>query len=157
MVSIEELKGVYVLGKLTEGMLAKILPITQFRQFEEGEVVFKRGQTADNFYILKSGKVLVEAEVLDGVTISLGSIKPGYSFGWSALLAGGSYTTDAVCVEPSDILAMSADSFRDLLNEDHEMGYFVMEHTARTLNGRLKRRTRQILKVLSNHPELKDL
>jgi len=157
MVSIEDLKRMYLLVELEDRMLERILPITQLHQFKEREVIYEEGQAADNFYFLKSGKVLQEVEVSEVMIISLGSIKPGYSFGWSALLHGSSHTTYAVCAELCEVLIMPGDKFHNLLAEDHTMGYMVMEHMAKTLKNRLERRVEQFLKVMSKHPDIQKL
>ena len=90
-------------------------------------------------------------------TISLGSIKSGYSFGWSALLPGSSHTSYAICTEPCEVLTMPGTKFLNLLNSDHTMGYRVMEGVVRILKNRLERRTGQFLKVMSKHPDIQKL
>jgi CRP/FNR family cyclic AMP-dependent transcriptional regulator len=157
MVSIEDLRKMYLLKGLEDQMLERITPITQLRQFKENEVIYEEGQGADNLYFLKRGKVLQEVEVSEVMIISLGSIKPGYTFGWSALLGGASYTTYAVCAELSDVLIMPGDRFHNLLDEDHAMGYIVMENLAKILRNRLERRVEQFLRVMSKHPDIQKL
>ncbi len=157
MASIEDLKKIYVLQNLTDKMLERVLPMTHLLQFKEREVIFEEGEKADNFYMLKRGKILLEVEISETMIISLGSIKSGYSFGWSALLSGSSYTSYAVCTEPCEVLAVPGKKFIDLLNEDHTMGYGVMEFTAKILKNRLERRTGQFVKVMSKHPDIQRL
>ncbi|MFH1242517.1 MAG: Crp/Fnr family transcriptional regulator [Pseudomonadota bacterium] len=157
MVSIEDLRKMYLLKGLEDQVLEKISPITQLRQFKENEVIYEEGQAADNLYFLKRGKVLQEVEVSEVMIISLGSIKPGYTFGWSALLGGTSYTTYAVCAELSEVLIMPGDRFHNLLDEDHAMGYIVMENLAKILKNRLERRVEQFLRVMSKHPDIQKL
>ncbi|MGE5841899.1 MAG: cyclic nucleotide-binding domain-containing protein, partial [Deltaproteobacteria bacterium] len=120
----------------------------------EGEIVFKEGSKAENFYMLKKGKVLLEVEVSKQLTISLGSIKSGYSFGWSALLAGPSHTSHAVCAEASVVFAMPGEKVRAVLESDPITGYRVMAIAASVLKNRLERRRGQLLKVIANHPDM---
>lgn len=157
MVSIDELRKIYLLENLTDPMLLKILPIIEPLQFEERELVFEEGETAENFYMLKRGKILLEVEISEILIISLGSIKSGYSFGWSALLEGSTYTSYAVCTEPCDVLATPGKKLVELLKEDPIMGYRVMDFTAKILKNRLERRTGQFLKVMSKHPDIQKL
>lgn len=157
MVSIEDVKKIYVLQNLTDKMLERVLPMTQLLQYQEREVIFEEGEKSENFYMLKNGKILLEVEISETMIISLGSIKSGYSFGWSALLSGSSYTSYAVCTEPCEVLAVPGKKFIDLLNEDHTMGYGVMEFTAKILKNRLERRTGQFVKVMSKHPDIQRL
>ena len=157
MVSLEDLKKIYLLQNLTDEMIEKMLPITELSHFEEREVIFEEGQNAENFYMLKRGKILLEVEVSGMIIISLGSIKSGYSFGWSALLPDSNYTSYAVTSEPCEVLVISGNKFINFLNEDHTMGYLVMSDVFKILKNRLERRTGQFLKVMSKHPDIQKL
>ena len=157
MVSKEDLKDIYILENLTDEMLEKIQPLIKPLQFKEREVVFEEGEKAENFFILKRGKILLEVELSEMIIISLGSIKSGYSFGWSALLSGPSYTSYAVCAEPCEVFAIPGKKLLDLLHEDDIMGSRVMEFVAKIVKNRLERRTEQFLRVMSKHPDIQKL
>jgi CRP/FNR family cyclic AMP-dependent transcriptional regulator len=154
MISIEDLKRIYLLQNLTDEMLEKMLPLTEVRQYKERELVFEEGEKANSFYMLKRGKILLEVELSETIIVSLGSIKTGYSFGWSSLVPDSTHTSYAVCTEPSEVLIIPGGSFRGLLDEDHTMGYLIMDGVTQVLKGRLNRRTGQFLKVISRHPEI---
>jgi len=157
MVTIEDLRNIYLLQNLSDEMLKRILPMVHAHQFKDREVVFEEGERADNFYMLKRGKILLEVEISEAIIISLGSIKSGYSFGWSALIPVSSYTSYAVCTEPCDVLSVPGNSFLSLLHQDHTMGYILMENVVKILKNRLERRTGQFLKVMSKHPDIQKL
>jgi CRP-like cAMP-binding protein len=122
--------------------------------YGERQMVYEAGSVADRFYSLKRGKVLLEAELAPEFIISVGAIKPGYSFGWSALLPSASHTSYAVCTELSEILAFPGSKFMALLDNNHTMGYLCMQKATRILENRLERRTAQFLKVITKHPEI---
>jgi CRP/FNR family cyclic AMP-dependent transcriptional regulator len=157
MVSIEDLKKIDVLDNLTDPMLENMRPLTQLQLFGDGATIFQEGQEAEYFYMLLKGKVLLEVEAAEDVTISLGAVKPGYSFGWSALLPGSVYTAYAMCVEPCEVMSIQGNKFRELLEQDHTIGYRFMEAVVRALKRRLERRTDQFLKVMSKHPDIQKL
>jgi len=157
MVSTEELRKIFLLQDLTDGMLERMIPQLRALRFSEREILFEEGSKAENFYMLKKGKILLEVEISDQLTISLGSIKSGYSFGWSALLSAPSYTSRAVCAEPSDAFAIRGEKLRDILEGDPRMGYRVMGLAAKILKNRVERRTGQLLKAIANHPDMKRL
>ena len=139
---------------LTDRMLEQLLPVVQEESFGEREIIYEAGNAADRFFSLKRGKVLLEAELAPALIISLGAIKSGYSFGWSALLPSASHTSYAVSAEPSEIFVMPGDKFLALLERDHAMGYQVMHKAAQILENRLERRTAQFLKVITKHPDI---
>ncbi len=154
MVSIEDLRGIALFESFTDQMLERLLPMAEQKFHAERQMVYEAGSAADLFYSLKRGKVLLEAELAPEFIISVGAIKPGYSFGWSALLPLASHTSYAVCTELSEILAFPGSEFMALLDSDHTMGYLCMQKATRILENRLERRTAQFLKVISKHPEM---
>jgi len=157
MVSMEDIKKIYLMDDLKDQMLERICPITEQRHYKEREVIFEEGDKAENFYMLKRGKILLEVEVSQMIIISLGSIKSGYSFGWSALIPGSNHTSYAICTEPSEVLYAPGDQFVSLLHEDYTMGFIIMEAVMKILKGRLNRRTGQFLKVMTKHPDIQKL
>lgn len=157
MVSIEDLKRISVLDNLTPAMLEKMRPLTQLNIFGEGHVIFEAGQEADAFYMLLKGKVILEVEASEVIMISLDAVKPGYSFGWSALLPGSKYNAYAICVDPCETMVVPGAEFLELLDKDHTIGYRFMKNVAGILKRQEERRTRQFLQVMSKHPDLQNL
>ena len=157
MVSMEDIKAIDLFADLTEQMQEKICPMTELRQFDERDVVYEEGDKAKNFYMLKRGKILQEVEVSKQIIISIGSIKSGYLFGWSALIPGSAHASYALCAEPCDVLVTPGAKFLNLLKTDHTMGYRIMEGVMEILKKRLDQRTGQFLKVMSKHPDIQKL
>ncbi len=157
MTRIEDLRRIRVLDNLTQPMLENMRPLTQVSLFGENHVVYEKGAPADYFYMLLKGKVILEVEASEGLMISLGALKPGYSFGWSALFPGSPYSTYALCLDSCEIMTIPGDKFLGLLEEDHSIGYKFMGTVASILKRRLERRTGQFLQVISQHPDLQKL
>ncbi len=157
MVSVDELRKIYLVQNLSDEQLESLGSILERRFLEEKEVIFEQNQQADNFYMLKRGKVLLRVDISASTTISLGAVKPGYSFGWSSLLGDNAYTSHAVCVEPSELFVAPGAKFMELLDQDHTMGYLVMQGVVRILENRLRRRTEQLLKTMRKQMEIWDL
>ncbi len=154
MVSRFDVQDIVILGYLTEEMIQKLLPELEILRFEEGEILFHAGDPADMFYMLKRGKILLEQRVSEKVTISMGTVKPGYSFGWSALLGDQGYSLDTICGEPCEVLRIRAKTLFAMIEEDHSMGYRLMHRLLHVLKRRLDLRTELFLKLIRNHPDI---
>ncbi len=157
MVPFKELREIHLLENLTDSMLGKMVPLLQMRLFGPGDTIFKQGDTAEFFYMLKAGKVLLEIDASETVSVSMGVVKSRFCFGWSALLPGSQYTSTAVCVEPCEVTSIPGEDFLNLMEKDHSMGYRVMQMIAGILKSRLERRTEQFLKAIANHPDIQQL
>jgi len=157
MVPTEDLKKMVVMTHLKNDMLNRIVSITDVLTFDDQELVFRQGDIADRFYMVKRGKVLLEQRLAEKITVSVGSIKPGFAFGWSTMIEQGYYTTDAVCAEPCEIFSMKGDKIRTLCEQDPHMGFLLVRRLLVILKKRYDHRTEQFVKVITHHPDMKEL
>ena len=157
MVTTEDLKKIVIMTHLKDDMLDRIISITDFLKFEDQETIFRQGDIANRFYMVKRGKVLLEQRIAEKITVSVGSIKPGFAFGWSTMIEEGYYTTNAVCAEPCEIFSMRGNKIRALCEKDPYMGYLLSLRLLVILKKRYDHRTEQFIKVIKHDPDMKDL
>ena len=80
--------------------------------FERGQLLFSKGDNADNFYVIRSGEVsLFEPDSKTEIAV----LSPGTSFGEQAILVGGVRSASAKSVDGVICLALSARTLRDML------------------------------------------
>lgn len=158
MVTIDDLKQVVMLTYLTDRMLEDLAEIVDALKFDKDEVIFKESEPAERFYMLRSGSILLEQVIGENVTACVGSIKPGYSFGWSAMVEdSGFYTTDAVCVESSDVLSFRGEKIRQLFERNPEMGFRFYQRLLVIIKKRLDYRSEQFRQAIVHHPDMQNL
>jgi len=157
MISRDELKQIVMLGYLKDEMLDKLSPFVDVLNYSEREYVFRQGDAADRFYMLRRGKILFERRGSEKMSVTMGSLKPGYSFGWSSMVDVRFYSTDAVCAEPSEVFSVRGHKLKKLLEADPSMGYIFSQRLLRVIKSRLDHRTEQFMRVIRNHPDLKSL
>ena len=157
MVARDDLKQIFMLRYLSDKMLDKLIPITQLVHFDKRELIFRQGEKTRYFYMLKEGKVILEQRITDKIAVSVSAIKPGNSFGWSAMLDGEEYTIDAVCAEPCKVLTLRDKEIKALFEEDHSLGFIMSQQLLRIIKKRYDIRTEQFLKTLRHHPEISNL
>lgn len=157
MVSTSDFQEILLLQGVPESILSELAPQVRLIQYAPGAVIFEEGTHAQDFYMLKEGKILLEVEIAQDIIISLGSIKKGYSFGWSSLVPDGRHTTFAVAVEPSQVLCISGKAFLEILEREPRWAYLVMKRVFQVFRRRLERRTNQFIKVMRKHPDIQKL
>ena len=157
MITKEDLKQIVMLTYLTDPMLDNLAQITDILKFDRDEILFRENDPAERFYMMRSGNVLLEQRISEQVTACIGSIKPGFSFGWSAMTEDGLYTSDAVCVEPSEIYSFKRDKIQKLFIKDPEMGLRMYQRLLVIIKKRLDYRTGQFRQAIKNHPDMQNL
>ena len=63
MIAREELRGIVILSYLTDPMLDKLAEIVDVLRFDKGEIIFREKEPSVRFYMLKSGRVLLEQQI----------------------------------------------------------------------------------------------
>ncbi len=157
MIARKDLKQIVMLGYLTDEMLDKLIPITEMLRFDENEFIFRQGEKAERFYMLKQGKVLLEQRITEKITVSVSAIKPSFSFGWSAMLTDEYYTTDALCTEPCEVFSFREQKIKALLAQDHSLGFIISQRLLHILKKRIAIQTEQFIKSIKHHPDISQL
>jgi CRP-like cAMP-binding protein len=162
MITKDELRRIVILGYLTDSMLDSLIPIVERAHVDEREYVFRQGDSAEKFFMLSHGKVLLEQRISDKMTVSIESVRPGYSFGWSGMMSGGiepysRYTSDAISTEASELFILKGEDLNNLLDENHHMGYLICQRLTRVIARRLRHRTQQFVRIIKQHPDIDNL
>lgn len=87
-------------------LLSRLVPTAT----RAGEEVIRQGEPGDRFYIVRSGRLEVSR---DGELLA--RLGPGEAFGEIALLLNVPRTASVRALEPTELLALNASDFRDLL------------------------------------------
>jgi CRP-like cAMP-binding protein len=157
MVTREELKQIVMMGYLTDEMLDKLIPITDLLSFDENEIIFRQGDKSGRLYMVKHGKVLLEQKITDKITVSISAVKPGYTFGWSAMLDEETYTSRAIAVEPSELFSLREKKIKALFEKDHSLGFIMSQRLLVIMKKRYDIRTEQFIKTIKHHPDIATL
>ena len=153
----EDLKHIVMIEHLTDAMQDRLSQIIDVLKFDKDEILFREGEPAERFYMLRSGNILLEQRISDKVTACVGSVKPGFSFGWSAMVDNGVYTTEAVSIETSEIYSFKRDKINNLFEQDPEMGFRMYQRLLEIIKKRLDYRTGQFRHAIGDHPDMQNL
>ncbi|MDJ0781853.1 MAG: cyclic nucleotide-binding domain-containing protein [Desulfosarcinaceae bacterium] len=157
MISRADLKQIVMLTYLSDDMLDTFAGIIDLLQFDRDEVIFREGDPSERFYMLKSGQVLLEQRISDHVTACLAAIKPGYSFGWSAMMENERYTVSALCNAPSEVFSFTSVKAHRLFRQYPEIGMRLHKRLLVIIKKRLEIRTEQFRQAITHHPDMQVL
>ena len=125
------LQGHALLKNLTMEEVDRISKFSERKKFEKNDTIFLHEAEAAQTYILLKGRVLLRLPARpDEFRIVIASIEEGEMFGLSPLLGSDKYTAEARCAEVSEVLAIDAKEFRELLQADCLAGFYIMNEVA---------------------------
>jgi CRP-like cAMP-binding protein len=154
MVDKRELRRMHLLKDMPDAMLDKIAQAGQLRIFSADTVLFQQGDNLEYFYMILTGQVILEVEATPNVSLALGTVRPGYSFGISTFIPGATSSSTAVCIEPCELISLSGRTMTELFQQDWDLGYNFMLRLVRVFKSVMDHRTMLFLKTLQNHPDL---
>ncbi len=116
---------------LAEGTLEAVGRLARSQTFEEGSVIYKPGDPADDLCVLESGRVQFTIGHDDRMRPAGFSLRVGEVFGWAALLDGQpTRIATATCLERSTVLLIRGRELLKVLEGDPAAGYLVMRRLA---------------------------
>ena len=105
--------------------------------FEAGETLFREGEPADVFYVLRRGRVALELYVPGRGPLTIETIDSGQVVGWSWLFPPHNWHFDARAVAPVRAVAVDGACLRGKCDEDPALGYELMQRFSAVLLDRL--------------------
>jgi CRP-like cAMP-binding protein len=107
-------------------------------RFNQGERLFREGEPADTFYVVRHGTVALETFVppLGGVTIQ--TVEAGEVVGWSWLFEPYRWHLDASALTTVRATAFDAACLRGKCEDDPAFGYDLMKRFSQVLIERLQ-------------------
>ena len=138
MIPLKEMQKVELFVPLSEKMIEELAKIGEVVEVPKGEVLFRQGDEADKYYILKDGKVQLTFTHPDG-TVEIETVEPGMGVGCSALAGLGNYQAEGICEKACRFLVWRQKDLRHLFNEDSRLGYLMIKASARLLHKRKSR------------------
>lgn len=116
----------------------------------EGETIFRQGDTAEHFYLVRSGLVAVQLMVPHrGITTIL-TVGEGEVLGWSWLFPPYRWHFDARAQQATHALAFDGKCLRGKCDDDHDLGYEIFKRFMQIVNDRLESTRLQLLDMYGN-------
>ena len=113
--------------------------------FKEDEVILKEGDSADKFYLVRSGQVAIYIERPRHISVQ--TIREGEILGWSWLIPPYRYRFSARATEPTRAIALDGTCLRGKCEKNHELGYEVLKRIIPILTGRLEAARIQLMDI----------
>lgn len=111
--------------------------------FKAGEVILKEQDSADKFYLIRTGKVAIYIDQPSQLTIQ--TIREGDILGWSWLIPPYRYRFSAKAVENTRALALDGKCLREKCEKNPDLGYELLKRLVVVFTGRLEATRLQLL------------
>lgn len=138
---------------LTPEELNLIVPLFEPYTATAGQVIFKQGDEATHLYVIQRGAVTIQYKPYDGPIITLSHLQQGEIFGWSSVVGGPTYTSDAIGTTEVEALRLRGSDLVRLCAEQSTAGGAILAKLAEAVSPRWTYAREQIHGVLENHTQ----
>jgi CRP-like cAMP-binding protein len=105
----------------------RIAALATRRQYEEGAIIFMRGDPGDSLCGVATGRVRISAAGPGGKEVFLNIMEPGDAFGEIALLDGSPRTATATAMARTELIVIQRDAFSALLQSQPQLAAHLIQ------------------------------
>ena len=116
-------------------------------RFKAEEFLYREGDEANNFFVLREGKVAIEAFSPKRGAITIQTLTADDVLGWSWLFPPYHTHFGARAIEPTRALCLDGKCLRNKCEEDHDLGYELMKRFSEVMIQRLQATRLQLLDI----------
>jgi CRP/FNR family transcriptional regulator, cyclic AMP receptor protein len=116
-------------------------------RFTAGEYLFREGEPANEFYLIRQGTVALELHSPGQAPVVVATLREGDILDGSWLVPPYCWTFDARASEIVRLLGVDARCLRDKCEADHDLGYELMKRFASAMGERLRAMHLQVADV----------
>jgi CRP-like cAMP-binding protein len=115
--------------------------------FPAGTYVYREDRPAENFYLIRQGRVALEVFIPGRAPIIVDTLRDGDPLGWSWLIPPYMTHFDARALELTRVICFDAACLRRKMEEDHGLGFELYKRMVPVMGSRLAAARRQMIDI----------
>ena len=122
--------------------------------FSKGQAILREGEQANRFYLIESGRVILESGKAYGQPMIIDTIGAGDLLGWSWMFSPYTWQFTARASEPTTAIFFYGTILREYCERDHSLGYELLKRMAAVMTRRLQAARQKMLDLRAGNISL---
>jgi CRP/FNR family transcriptional regulator, cyclic AMP receptor protein len=118
-------------------------------QFDAGQVIFREGESANRFYLIEEGEVVLEAAGTGDQQVVIETVGNGELLGWSWLFPPYAWHFTARATKPTTAIFFYGTVLREFCEKDHTLGFELFKRMSEVMTRRLQLARTRLLNAYS--------
>ena len=148
-VSAAELGGHAFFARMEQAFLQRLAPFAKQQFWEKETYLAHEGERAHAFYLIQSGLVSIETFEPGRKQLFIQTLHENDVVGWSWILPPHEWVFDARALTVVRGISLDAQGVRQAMEQDHELGFQVLERLLRVMAARIKSSRLQLLDLFA--------
>jgi CRP/FNR family cyclic AMP-dependent transcriptional regulator len=145
-----EIPAIPFLTRMNDPHLRVLADCACRTHFDEGQIIFHQGETANRFYLIEKGTIQLEAALNSGARrIVAGRIEAGGVLGWSWLFAPYKWQFTARALSETSAIFFYGTVLRERCEADPSLGFELFKPMGEEMVKRLQSARRRLLEAES--------
>ncbi|MBT3155164.1 cyclic nucleotide-binding domain-containing protein [Streptomyces sp. CHD11] len=144
-------KAIKILTALPPPQRERLMALAREVSFPEDTRIFESGGTADRFWVIRSGAVLLDQRVSELRRVTVAGLGAGDLLGWSWLYPPYEWDFGAAAFSPVRAYAFDAAEVLRLCEEDPRLGLTLVRKVAEVLAHRLETTRGKLMEQYALH------
>jgi len=140
-----------LLAGFPDSYIERLAEIAELQYVPEGSYIARAGESANCCYLIHSGRIALELYHPTKGAIRMESLGPNKILGWSWLAPPFMWHFDARTLEDSQVIALDGPQLLGAIEEDHDLGYYLLKQFTRVFADRLHHTRLQLLDRIAPH------
>jgi CRP/FNR family transcriptional regulator, cyclic AMP receptor protein len=142
------------LAGMNRTQLALLTDCAMAAHFKKGQTILREGDIANRFYLIESGRVVLESGESLGQPVVVETIGAGDLLGWSWMFPPYIWHFTARAVEPTEAMFFYGTILREYCERDHSLGYELFKRMAPVMLRRLQAARKKMLSIHAHQAAL---
>ncbi len=124
-------------SELNKDFLTLLCESASILDIKKGQVLFRHGERADKFYIIRNGRISVQIPAIIGPNLEIQALSTDEVLGWSWLISPYQWHFQAKAEEDSNLLEFDGISLLEQCEKQPKFGYELLKRFAALMSERL--------------------
>jgi len=116
-------------------------------RFESADVIFREGEQANDFYLIRTGKVALQLFADRRGPLTILNLAEGEVLGWSWLSPPYRWKFTARALETTRAISLDGKCLREKAERDHDLGYELLKRFVHVIEERVQATSSRLLNV----------
>lgn len=121
----------------SDDVLKFLYECSSTREIKKGQILFRQGENADKFYVVKSGRISVQIPAIIGPDLEIQTLGKDQVLGWSWLISPYKWNFQAKAEEHSELLQFDGIAILARCEQEPKFGYELLKKFAGLMSERL--------------------
>ena len=124
-------------SEFSDDVLKFLCECSSMREIKKGQILFRQGEHADKFYVVRSGLISIQMPAIMGPALEIQAVDEDQVLGWSWLISPYRWNFQTKAEEDSELLQFDGVAILARCEQEPKFGYELLKKFAGLMSVRL--------------------